>query len=323
MKKEPRSYGYTLIELLVVISIIGVLISILLPAVQNARESSNRLQCSNNLKQIGLGMNGYASNYGCFPAAYISDTRASGLNGPMDPDTFDAGPGWAYGTTLLPYLEQTTLYNTMNHVLPVWNLANFTSAKTSLSVFLCPSVRDNSRMFNIMNQSGRILIPVARSHYVLNAGNEEPWNYQILDQASVADGPFFRNSFTAIPAISDGLSNTLFLGEHSSILSDKTWFGVVPGAVVCPTPAFSFSTCDYAATLVLSHSGPSAKESGIIHPPNARTCHVCQMYAEHPGGANILMGDGSVRFIKETIQQRTWAAICTIRGSEVFGHDDF
>ena len=113
------------------------------------------------------------------------------------------------------------------------------------------------------------------------------------------------------------------MGEHSAVLSDKTWVGVVPGAVVCPTPRFSFSTCDYAATLVLSHSGPSAKESGIIHPPNARTCHVCQVYSEHPGGANILFGDGSVRFITETINQRNWAAMATMKGMEVISHDNF
>ncbi len=114
--------------------------------------------------------------------------------------------------------------------------------------------------------------------------------------------------------MTDGLSSTLFMGEHTPILSDKTWVGVVPGAVVCPTPRFAFSSCDYAATLVLTHSGPAAGEGDIIHPPNARSCHVCQMYAEHPGGTNILLGDGSVRFIKESINQRTWAGLACRRG---------
>src|SRR5690606_14465986 len=157
----------------------------------------------------------------------------------------------------------------------------------------------------------------------LNAGNEEPWGYRAEDHRGLADGPFYRNSATTIAEITDGLSNTLFLGEHSAILSDKTWVGVVPGAAVCPTLRFAFSTCDFAATLVLTHSGPAAAEGHIIHPPNARICHVCQMYAEHPGGANILLGDGSVRFISETIHQPTWAALATCRNGEVINHDGF
>lgn len=321
MIQHPRTRAFTLIELLVVIAIIGVLVSLLLPAVQSARESGRRAQCINNLKQIGLGMAGYAATYGCFPAAYVSDNQGGSINGPNDPATLDAGPGWAYGTALLPFMEQTPLYHSMNVNLPVWNPASSSSVVTSLAVFLCPSVSNDTRTFNILNQPGQVLTRVSKSHYVLNAGNEEPWSYQTYDQSSIADGPFYRNSFTPVAAITDGLSNTLFLGEHSAILSDKTWVGVVPGAVVCPTPQFSFSTCDYAATLVLSHSGPAAKEGDIIHPPNARTCHVCQMYAEHPGGANILLGDGSVRFIKQTINQRAWAALATIKRGEIISND--
>jgi prepilin-type processing-associated H-X9-DG protein len=97
----------------------------------------------------------------------------------------------------------------------------------------------------------------------------------------------------------------------------------VPGAVVCPTPRFAFSDCESAATLVLTHSGPAANEGDIIHPPNARSCHVCQMYSEHPGGANILLGDGSVRFIKESINQRTWAGLTTCRRGEVISGDQY
>jgi prepilin-type processing-associated H-X9-DG protein len=97
--------------------------------------------------------------------------------------------------------------------------------------------------------------------------------------------------------------HTVFHGEHHPILSSKTWVGVVPGATVCPSEAFAFSACDYAATLVLAHSGPSSAELHVIHPPNSPMCQVCQMYSEHQGGCNVLMGDGSVRFIDEMIFQ--------------------
>jgi len=304
-----------------VISIIAVLIALLLPAVQSAREAARRAQCTNNLKQVGLGMHNYESTFSCFPPGYMTSRGGGGAHGVPDPGTLDAGPGWAYGTALLAYTEQAPLYQALNVNLPCQFPANTTGVTTSLNTFLCPSVSDQTRLFDVLDQPGNVLARFARSHYALNAGNDEPWGYSIPDHRSIADGPFYRNSLLTVATVPDGLSNTLFMGEHSSILSDKTWVGVVPGAVVCPTPRFAFSTCDYAATLVLTHSGPAAGEGDVIHPPNARSCHVCQMYAEHPGGANVLLGDGSVRFIKESINQRTWAAMATCRGGEVINGD--
>jgi prepilin-type processing-associated H-X9-DG protein len=312
-----------LIELLVVIAVIGILIALLLPAVQSAREAARRAQCSNNLKQVGLGMLAYESSYGTFPPAYMSLVGGGGIQGEPDPLTRDAGPGWAYGTALLSFVEQATTYQALNIDLSCWVVENRTGTTTSIGTFLCPSVSEDSRQFDVRNQPGDVIARFSRSHYVLNAGNDEPWGYSTDNQRPVADGPFYRNSGTTVAQIQDGLSNTMFMGEHSAILSDKTWVGVVPGAVVCPTPQFAFSTCDYAATLVLSHSGPAAAEWDIIHPPNARSCHVCQQYAEHPGGANILLGDGSVRFVKETINQRTWAGLATCRGGEVISADSY
>jgi prepilin-type N-terminal cleavage/methylation domain-containing protein/prepilin-type processing-associated H-X9-DG protein len=317
-----RRSGFTLIELLVVIAVIGVLIALLLPAVQSARESARRAQCVNNLKQIGLAMHAYESANRCFPPGYLALVGGGGVHGAPNPVTRDAGPGWAYGTVMLPFLEQQPLYQAMNVDLPAQFPENRTGVTTSLSTFLCPSSSDDSRLFDVLDEPGAVLARFARAHYVLNAGRDEAWGYTIDDHRRIADGPFYRNSRTTIAEIRDGLSNTLFMGEHVPILSDKTWVGVVPGAVVCPTPAFAFSTCDYAATLVLSHTGPSADEDNQIHPPNSRLAHVCQMYSEHPGGANILLGDGSVRFVKESINQRAWAALATIKGGEVVSADD-
>jgi hypothetical protein len=123
------------------------------------------------------------------------------------------------------------------------------------------------------------------------------------------------------------LSNTVFLGEHSGILSNKTWVGVVPGAAVCannPT-MFPITECDNAATLVNVHSGPATDEidpvTGFapIHPPNSPLCHVCQMYSGHSGGAFVLLGDGSVRFISQFVHQPTWAALSSRAKAEVVG----
>ncbi len=137
-------------------------------------------------------------------------------------------------------------------------------------------------------------------------------------------GPFYRNSQISFAQVTDGLSNTVFIGEHTSI-SDKTWVGVVPGSYSCPRNAarFPFTSCDNGATYVLCHSGPAANEPGIIHAPSFPTCHVCQMYAPWgSGGGYVLMGDGSVRYFPTTVNLNVWAAMSTCsRGEVVTFHD--
>jgi prepilin-type N-terminal cleavage/methylation domain-containing protein/prepilin-type processing-associated H-X9-DG protein len=323
-RKRGVRGGFTLIELLVVIAIIGVLVGLLLPSVQAAREAARRAQCTNNLKQLGLALHGYHDAQGSYPAGYLARVGGGGVHGAADPATRDAGPGWAWGTQVLPYLEGAPLYASLNMDLPCWLPANRTGTRNSVAVFLCPSVSEASLTYGPEDSSGVRLATFGRSHYAASAGRNEPWGYTTDDHSLVADGPFFRNSRTTTADVTDGLSNTVFLGEHTAALSDKTWVGVVPGTATCPRPRFAYSTCDFAATQALVHSGPAQTEHPpVIHPPNARSCHVCQMYAEHPGGANVLLGDGSVRFVRETVNQLAWAALATIRGGEVIGGDAF
>ena len=121
------------------------------------------------------------------------------------------------------------------------------------------------------------------------------------------------------------MSTTVFLGEHTSSLSEKAWAGVIPGGASHPTHKFATrigTAADHAATLVLVHSGPAAAETAlygyeVIHPPNSPASHVCQMYSDHPGGANVANGDGSVRFVSEFINQDVWQYVSSIADGEV------
>ncbi|REK13033.1 MAG: DUF1559 domain-containing protein [Planctomycetota bacterium] len=311
--RQP-SRGFTLVELLVAIAIIGVLVALLLPAVQAARESARRTQCTNNLKQQGAAFAMFHDTQLHFPSAYES---VPGFSAP-DPDTRDRGPGWAWGMQLLPFLEEAPLYDQFSRDLPCWHAANAEPAATYLSVYICPTASGEHDPFDVKDAAGDTLATFAPSCYVANVGQDEPWGQTLDDYRGVVDGPLYRNSRTRVKDITDGLSHTVFLGEHHPVLSSKTWVGVVPGAMVCPTEEFAFSTCDSAATLVQVHSGPASSETPpSIHPPNSPLCHVCQMYAEHPGGCNVLMGDGSVRFIDEMISQLVWAAMSSAAKEEI------
>lgn len=310
-----RRPAFTLIELLVVMALIGTLMGLLLPAVQQVRQAAARTQSQNHLKQIGLALHQHHDVSGRFPPGYRSQTGAAGT----DPATLDAPPGWAWSVFLLPYLEQQNLYAQLRLDQPCWHPVNQPWVQTELKVFLNPAAPNSSPTIVVRGADGSERAVLGRSHYVANAGHDEPWGYEppLPDWRGVANGPFYRNSTTRIADVRDGLSQTVFVGEHTTI-SDKTWVGVVPGAIVCPIDPnrYPFSHCDRAATLVLSHSGPSAAEPGIIHPPSFPTAHVCQMYAPWPGG-NVLFGDGSVRFIPTTIHLETWAAMTSMNGGEV------
>ncbi|MBA4191682.1 MAG: prepilin-type cleavage/methylation domain-containing protein [Planctomycetaceae bacterium] len=310
--------GFTLIELLVVIAIIAVLIGLLLPAVQKVREAAAKSQSQNNLKQIGLALHNYHDSYQRFPSGYLADTYSPSAN----PATLDAPPGWGWGTLILPYVEQDALYRQLRLDLPAWDSANVTAVKNAPKVFLNPAAPNATPTIQVKTDTGTVLAEWGRSHYVVNNGQDESWVYVQHSLAGLpGTGPFYRNSKTRMGDVTDGLSNTVFVGEHTSV-SDKTWVGVHPDASCCPTdPArFPFTACDGAATLVMCHSGPAATEPGVVHPPSFPTCHVCQMYGPWSGsGGNVLFGDGSVKFIPTRISLTTWAALSSMNMGDIPG----
>jgi prepilin-type processing-associated H-X9-DG protein len=291
---------------------------LLLPAVQAARESAARIQSANNLKQIGLALHNHHDYLGRFPAGYLANTWDSNAN----PETLDAPPGWGWAVQLLPYLEVYNLYDQLHLDLPSWHPANAALVKTQLNVFLNPGAPSSTPTMEVKTESGIVLAEWARSHYVVNNGQDESWGYARHDLSGLpGTGPFYRNSRVRIADVTDGLSSTVFVGEHTTV-SDKTWVGVHPDAACCPTDPnrFPFTQCDRPATLVMCHSGPAPSEPGVIHPPSFPTCHVCQMFAPWAGGGGqVLFGDGHVQLIPTSINLNTWAALSSMRRGDVPG----
>ncbi|MFM8634372.1 MAG: DUF1559 domain-containing protein [Planctomycetia bacterium] len=318
LRQRIRAEGFSLVELLVVIAIIGALIGLLLPAVQATRESARRASCSSKLRQLGIGLLAHESTHRTFPAGYVSEAGRT----PVDPDTLDRPPGTGWGLLIAPFIEEGRVAIDYRSDLGIQDPANRGIVATSLPVFRCPSDSGPWDPFAVLDQSGAPHssgATLGRSSYVGNAGHDEPWSQTIASWEGVANGPLYRNSWLRTSQITDGTSKTVTIGEHLSRLSQKAWAGTIPGAWSHPTPEFmarAGTGADAAATLLLAHSGPSSSEPGVIHPPNDPAAHVCQMYSDHPGGCNVMMGDGSVRFVMSRISKEIWAAACSFNGGE-------
>jgi prepilin-type N-terminal cleavage/methylation domain-containing protein/prepilin-type processing-associated H-X9-DG protein len=335
--------AFTLIELLVAIAIIGALIALLLPAVQAAREAARRAQCTNNMKQIGLAIANYESSKGSIVSGYIS---ADGPLGPLgvpgydpDPHTNDGGPGWGWLALLLSEVEQMPLSNAINLSIPTWRAENGTAVLTPLSIYLCPSANNPTPTCRMVDAQMNLL-PVAnqffaRANYQYNMGWNDtsiaPANASYDDPIKGCNGPIYRNSRVRFADVSDGLSNTVFAGEKTPFLADASWVGIIPGYRHFAYNAFASAgtggtgvNFDYPGALLAAHSGPSLYESPVvIHPPNSPLGHTDEMYSLHPGGANVLLGDGSVRFIKQSINLLTWQALCSRSVGEVISADSY
>ncbi len=227
-RPQPHAHrGFTLIELLVVIAIIGVLIALLLPAVQSVRESARRTQCTNNLRQIGLALHNYNQTHGVLPPGYVSNWDPVFLR--------ETGPGWGWASMILPQLEQNPIYNQIDFGRRIQDPTQSTVRTVAIASYLCPS--DNMPLswtasVGLVRVSGGIieelvlpLCDVAGSNYVGVYGIGEP--------GVGGDGVFFRNTSVRLAGITDGLSTTLAVGERSIQMlkgrGQATWVGAVPG----------------------------------------------------------------------------------------------
>lgn len=319
--RAHKMSGMTLVELLVVISIIGVLASLLLPAIQSAREAARRLSCTSNLRQLGVAMQSHHVSLQRFPAGAISKEY---LASPSTPWTFYR---WSALAMLSPYLENTAAYNALDLNKPLYSITfsvtpeNVEGSKTWVPLFLCPS--DTAR----------------RLHPGFG-----PTNYAICTGTGInggtpieTDGMFYVNSPTSMSSLLDGSSNTVMMSESSLGKSGplekdrrtayKFSFIAPLTDVICKTSTswnyadprgFAWVNGEYRTTLYNHYMTPNSMSPDCISPllnggPDilytpfgwraARSWHV--------GGVNVLMADSSMRFITDGIDLETWKALAT------------
>jgi prepilin-type processing-associated H-X9-DG protein len=199
-----------------------------------------------------------------------------------------------------------------------------------VKVFRCPTDSGGGNpafgdTVNVVDINDSVLVIFGRSNYVASVGQSTLWcSWPVTLQPN---GAIYRNSRTRIADVSDGMSNTVFAGERSSNLADSVWPGTVPFSTHFAWPPFaSLGTggtnraYDGPGAYVGAHGGPCPYEDPVvIHPPNSPVGHSDQLQSLHPGGANILLGDGAVRFVGGSINLGTWAALVSRNGREVTG----
>jgi prepilin-type N-terminal cleavage/methylation domain-containing protein/prepilin-type processing-associated H-X9-DG protein len=301
--RSVRRRGFTLIELLVVIAIIAVLIGLLLPAVQKVRDAAARMSCQNNLKQIGLALQGYHDANGRFPPGYTSGVTSTGD---------DTGPGWGWAAYILPHMEQQNLFNQIVFTQPIEASVNANARNTTIKSYLCPADSPPTTLaVGPASNSGQLLsttCTLATASYIGNFGIGEPG----VD----GEGVLYRNSVVRITDITDGTSSTLMVGERSYRYAPSTWVGSVTNANFVSTPNSPLPGQVYCASnYILGHTGESF--GGPSGPGDANN-----FTSNHTGqGVNFVFVDGHVAFLTGSVSYDVYKAFSTRAGGEIITGD--
>jgi prepilin-type N-terminal cleavage/methylation domain-containing protein/prepilin-type processing-associated H-X9-DG protein len=361
----PTRRAFTLIELLVVIAIIAVLIALLLPAVQSAREAARRAQCTNNLKQLGLAVHNYVSQANVFPSMTVANY----------------GQDWMYRTAwttlIIPHLEQSTVYNSLNFNVSMSDAANNTAGVFQMLTLLCPSENKPVRpsdFYGTCNYAANMGGPGPIAMY---SGVIVPAREKVSTILNPDPPGYFwdngNNAFFGVQSVTDGTSNTAMISEH--LLGQIAYWSPIPrnspdfkrteytttvdlpasvldtgnvqialkfvqacrsipgtqtdtpGASNGPGWNWYFTFPEFSTQLSYFHfNTPNQASCTYPSDPNpgwGGTWAAITANSNHPGGVNVGFADGSVRFIKDSVDLRTWWSLGSRNGGEVVSSDAF
>ena len=349
-RPRPRARGFTLIELLVVIAIIAVLISLLLPAVQQAREAARRSQCKNNMKQMGLALHNYESSHSSFPPSRFDPKTCIGT--PYAPGTGDCPAGTPDMTTsyiswtvmVLPYMDQAPLYNTYNPNQPWWDISNLPVVSTPMAVFTCPSTPSISRFDPAWGPAAAGYSPgsaagdygsmneIKKAYYTGNGLTD-------LSGTAQVQGVLAKPPYTAkVRDVADGTSNTIMVVESAGKPEPWVFAKVMTAAGYTGSDSKAKAKITQIGGVNWNHDGTgwADPDAGLSLDGTTRSAtdssgftiggrtmvngtNVSEVYSFHVGGAHVCMADGSVRFISENVSYVTFGALCTRAGGEIVG----
>jgi len=307
-RRTRERAAFTLIELLVVIAIIAALVAILIPAVQQAREAARRSQCQNHLKQLGIALHDYHEAHNVFPSGWIGvDLKKN------EPEVFGpSGFGWCL--MLLPMLDQRALYKKIDFDKPIDDPANQEVLEKVFPVFQCPS--DPSDPLWDLYEDGapsNVLTQLPTANYVGSWGTKDLADCEDTTKtpkgtACNSDGVFYHNSKVRLSLMSDGVASTFLAGERKTDLDP-------PSAVRPPQ--------EWHSTWVGAYPKGERTIARVVgaadHTPNNELNHLDDFSSWHNGGVHMLLGDGHVKFISESINLDIFKGLATIRGKEVIG----
>ena len=310
--------GFSLIELIVVIAILGVLIGLILPAIQAIRQNMIRLECQNNLKQIGLAMQNYHSTHGHLPPGYSYTLPAAPPEiGKLKFDfpkphhfNLPIWPGWGWAAHILSEMDDEPLARRIDLTKPVSGVNATEVRVTTLKMYRCPA-DTGAGVFDVLNYFSDPVMPAASNSYAASFG----WAGKVNVPGAKGNGAFYANSAVRLNQITDGTSQTILVGERAGSFTRTPWVGVIDAGSVQTTPEAPV----YWTMVVPPGAMPLARVN--YRSVNDVWSEPYDFWTPHPSGIQFAFGDGSTRLFKMNTPIEILSAMATITGGESLAGD--